>query len=71
MQNEGGIAQESIDILTSLPFATLEILHNNGIDSIGQLTAMTQEALLAIDGIEMEDVRLLIEALQSLGMSLS
>jgi len=67
-QTESGA--QSIDILQSLPFGTLEILHNNGIDTLDDLIGLSQKELLALDGIDAEDVKMVIDALTSLGLKL-
>lgn len=62
--------QEPIDILDSVPFGILETLKVNGIKTIGDLVAMTEEALLALDGIDKEDVLEIVACLKSKGWHL-
>jgi len=62
--------QDSIDILETLPFATLEILRDNGIETIGDLVKLTQEQLLALEGLDAEDVKAIVDALKNTGFTL-
>jgi DNA-directed RNA polymerase alpha subunit len=62
--------QDSIDVLDSLPFGILETLRANGIESIGDLIALTQEELLALEGIDEADVVEIIKALKAKGWRL-
>jgi len=64
------LAQESIAILASLPFGILEILRSHRIETISDLVKRTQDELLALDGLDAEDVTAIIAALQGLGLTL-
>jgi len=62
--------RESIDILVSLPFGTLETLRSNGITTISDLIHLSQDELLALDGLEAEDVVAIVDALRRIGHTL-
>ena len=62
--------QESIDILESLSFGTLETLRSHGIETIGDLIALSQQELLALDGLDAEEVKAIVEALRNIGLTL-
>jgi Ca-activated chloride channel family protein len=62
--------QVSIDVLDVLPFGVLEALRANGVETIKDLIALTQEALLALDGIDEADVVQIIKALKAKGWRL-
>ena len=62
--------QESIEMLASLPFGTLETLRSNGITTIGDLINLSREELLALEGLDAEDVQAIVDALTNIGHSL-
>ncbi len=62
--------QELIGILDAVPFGTLETLRSNGIRTIGDLLALTEKALLALDGIDEADVVEIVACLTSKGWHL-
>ena len=62
--------QESIDTLSNLPFAVLDCLKANGIQHIADLLALSEEQLKALEGIDEDDVELIMQALKKRGWHL-